>query len=82
MHHEVAEVEEDPSPFGAPLAAERLRPMLDQLVFDLARNRNDIALVASGGEQENVSEGKWTGDIERDEILGLFRVCGSRSDLE
>ena len=82
VHDEVAEVEEDPAPLGTTLAAERLGSVLDQLVFDLARNRDDVSFVTSGGEKENIGERKGPGNVESNEVLGLLGICGVRSNRE
>jgi hypothetical protein len=82
VHDEVAEVEEDPAPLGTTLAAERLGSVLDQLVFDLTRDRDDVSFVTSGGEKENIGERKGPGNVQSNEVLGLLGICGVRSNRE
>ena len=76
MGNDVAEVEQDPATLGPTFAPQRLGPGFDHLVFDLARDRLHVALIAPGDEVEDVGQRKRTRDVESDGVDPLLRVSG------
>jgi len=81
VHDKVSEVEEDPTSLRTSFAAKRLRTMLDQPVFDLTGDSDDVSLIASGGEEKDVGQRERSGNIERHEVLRLLGVCRGGSNL-
>jgi hypothetical protein len=78
---DVPEIEKHPAPLLPTLAPKRLDASLDHPLFDLARNRQHVALVTTGDENKRVGEGQRTGNIEGNDVLTLLRVCGNSREV-
>jgi hypothetical protein len=82
VHDEVTEIEQNPSALGTTLATDRLDSVLDHLVFDFARDGDDVALVAARREKEDIGKRQGSGNVESDEVFTLLRVGGSNCYFE
>ena len=78
VDHEVAEVQQNPTPLASALAAQPLGAMLEHALLDHIGDRFDLTLVAAGKNEECVREGQHAGNIEGDGVEGLLVVCDDR----
>lgn len=81
VHHDIAEIEKGPPTLGESFTTQDLDTLLGETVDDLLTDGHDIALVAAGGEEEDVGKRKRTGHVEGDEIGCLLRIGGGGRDL-
>ena len=76
VNYEVAEVQQNPTTLRATLATKRFGSALEELVFDLTGDCDNVAFVAAGGEEKDICERQGPGDVEGNEVLGLLGVGG------
>src|SRR5690606_22469958 len=71
---EITEVAQDPAPAGLTLAAKQLVTRLVQFALDLIGDRADVALGATGHDEEDVCKRHRLGHVESDEIFTAHLV--------
>jgi hypothetical protein len=78
MHHQLAVIQQCPATLAHTLLADRARPGLTQLVFNLVHNGADLAVRLPGGDDKAVSNHKLLGDINHGDLLRQLLVGGQR----
>src|SRR5690606_10599529 len=80
VHHDVAEVEQDPAGLRLALLPDGLGALLEQGALDGVDDRGDLALARTGRDEEDVREDELLAHVERDDLLRLDVARGARRD--
>jgi hypothetical protein len=77
---DLAEVEQDPAALLLALAPDRLGAELAQPLLDGVHDREHLAVVGCGGEQEHVGDDELLAHVEQQDVLAelVGRGLGSR----
>ena len=78
MHDDIAEIHEHPLRGGGPFDAKGRGALAGQDAVDGIRNRPDLALRLSGAQYQVVCNRRKPGDIQNEDVCGLFFHGGLR----